>query len=280
MQNCSWTHPRGAFDSALFANNKSESVFPHSFSVLFSAALRDIKTDAFRDSQRQREREKSQIPKDVLNPACAQGGTFLGVNPSSLMTFLVFWLSPSQSLYDTLVIASVAHSSVLPLTEAESVKSPNNWTTTSVILLFLCLRSLIQKNSSLELLEVLREDSLLTYLRPKEEGEFDVWPIGSKSILQEIINFYVVILYFYVVSEVKDLKWVRYCALNQSYTRLRLWVRVCCSYLFVHSRVSTFLCSSLFSLEQVSTLWSDSSTAGSVTERRSFISATFSLFWL
>lgn len=83
-------------------------------------------------------------------------------------------MSPSQSLYDTLVIASVAHSSVSPLTEAESVKSPNNWTTTSVILLFLCSRFLIQKNSSLELLEVLREDSLLTYLRPKEEGEFDV----------------------------------------------------------------------------------------------------------
>lgn len=42
-----------------------------------------------------------------------------------------------------------------------------------------------------------------------------------------------------------------------------------CSYLFVHSRVSTFLRSSLFSLEQVSTLWWDRSTAGSLTRHGS-----------
>lgn len=35
------------------------------------------------------------------------------------------------------------------------------------------------------------------------------------------------------------------------------------SYLLLHSRVSTFLRSSLFSLEQFSTLWSDTDTAGS-----------------
>lgn len=35
-----------------------------------------------------------------------------------------------------------------------------------------------------------------------------------------------------------------------------------CSYLLVHSKLSTFLRSSLFSLEQVSTLWSQRSTAG------------------
>lgn len=50
-----------------------------------------------------------------------------------------------------------------------------------------------------------------------------------------------------------------------------VWIYVCNirhrlrSYLFVHSRVSTFLRSSLFSLEQVSTLWWDRSTAGSLT---------------
>lgn len=67
----------------------------------------------------------------------------------------------------TLVIAPVAHSSVSPLTEAESIKSPNNWTTTSVILLFLCSRSLIQKNSSLELLEVLLKTVYLLTLGQK-----------------------------------------------------------------------------------------------------------------
>lgn len=56
-----------------------------------------------------------------------------------------------------------------------------------------------------------------------------------------------------------------------------VWICVCvcnirhrlCSYLFVHSRVSTFLRSSLFSLEQVSTLWWDRSTAGSLTRHGS-----------
>lgn len=81
MQNCSWTHPRGAFDSALFANNKSESVFPHSFSVLFSAALRDIKTDAFRDSQRQREREKKPNPQGCVKSSMRPGRDIFRCEP-------------------------------------------------------------------------------------------------------------------------------------------------------------------------------------------------------
>lgn len=81
MQNCSWTHPRGAFDSALFANNKTESVFPHSFSVLFSAALREIKTDAFRDSQRQREREKKPNPQGCVKSSTHPGRDIFRCEP-------------------------------------------------------------------------------------------------------------------------------------------------------------------------------------------------------
>lgn len=57
-----------------------------------------------------------------------------------------------------------------------------------------------------------------------------------------------------------------------NYVLVCLFVNVVlCSYLLVPSSDSTFIRSSLFSLEHVSTLWSDSRTAGSVSIHDRFL---------